>query len=402
MSASSGGVAKVDVSAFVIRLLLFDQYILQSNRLIEFTELVETLGYEALRDIFSCGAIKVHCEAYAVGQTGQTGLGLRGRKRDGTVKTLLPLNSYSFDIFMHTDKKNIIHQGLANIHFIEGIKQKQAIKLKGLIADNLVWLPEESTRNILFQLLADLRSQKTMIKRAISYRLQERFADATISDNDIELTIDVDEENDVRVFSNLNKLYSLDDKETHDIVSEGLMAIGGLNTRIETMRAFSALSGFKHADLPLFEDKLSFITASIDPAVREGRARKILAWPELPDLAAAISNKRVHMDRLLELRESTECADFRNWLWSTDDLADEELHERVRSLFSRISLALSTTQGRTLRWLTMTGIGLVPGAGQLLGPVMGLLDTFVVDKLMHNDGVVTFLGRTYPSIFEGT
>jgi len=33
---------------------------------------------------------------------------------------------------------------------------------------------------------------------------------------------------------------------------------------------------------------------------------------------------------------------------------------------------------------------------------VGLLDTFVVDKLLQSNGAVTFLGRIYPPVFKGT
>jgi len=399
---SEGHPDQVDITTFLIRLLLFDQYIIQSNRLIEFNKLVDAFVYQGLRDLLSSGAIKVHCEAYLVGQTGQTGLGFRGRKRDGTPKALLPLNSYSFDIITLADQKKAMHENLTKIHSIPQLKHKEAIRLKGLIAESLVWFPKESTRNILLQLLHDLRSQTPTVRKAVLLKLQQKFKDEAIPENDIEIAVEVDDEDDVHAHSNLSGRFRLNHESTHEIIGMALLAVGGLNTRIETMRAFSALSGFRYGELSVFEDKLSFVTAAVDPSVQEQRTRRILAWSELPDLEEAISNKRIRIDRLMELRESKECADFRRWLWSANDLADNELHERIGSLFSKVSLSLSSKTGRVLRWLATTGIGLVPGVGQALGPAAGVLDTFVLDKLLQSDGVVTFLGQAYPSIFEDT
>ena len=49
----------------------------------------------------------------------------------------------------------------------------------------------------------------------------------------------------------------------------------------------------------------------------------------------------------------------------------------------------------------MTNLQAVPGVvGPFAGLVAGALDQFAVEKLVREPGPVTFLGRSYRSIFE--
>ena len=181
-----------------------------------------------------------------------------------------------------------------------------------------------------------------------------------------------------------------------------MLAIGGLNKRIETMRAFSAITGFRENELSIFEDKLKFISATISPEDKEERLKEVLSWPIFPELSTAIADKKLHIDTLLKVRESPECLEFRSWLWDRDSLKTEELKERINSLSAKLSLKLSGKSSKAIRWLSTTGAGFLPGVGIVAGPVLGFLDTFLVEKMLPKSGVLTFLGKQYPTIFKGT
>lgn len=101
------------------------------------------------------------------------------------------------------------------------------------------------------------------------------------------------------------------------------------------------------------------------------------------------------------MRESRECIEFRNWLWNSDSLEVNELKERFESLSVRLSLKMSGKVSKTLRWLTTTGVGFIPPIGLIAGPALGFLDTFLLDKLLPKSGIITFIGKIYPTIFKG-
>lgn len=231
---------KVDLTAFVLRLLLFDTYILDSNDLSEFDSFIKYFGYGGIKEILSSGAVRIHSEDHAVAQTGQTGLGFRGKKKDGSPKDLLPLNSYSFDI-IYTDRKKSMHEKMQRIHRIKELKQREAIKLNKLIANNLVWYPQESNNYILKQLLDDFRNNTSNIKKAMGSKVKEKLGVAVLPNEDFTLTIEVDDENDVHVTSELSQNFNFDEHTVHEIIGSALLAIGGLNKRIETMRHFQRL-----------------------------------------------------------------------------------------------------------------------------------------------------------------
>ena len=391
-----------DISSFVLRILLFDTYILQSNNLDEFEILVNNFGYGGMKEVLSSGAIKIHSEAHAVGQTGQTGLGFRGKKKDGNPKDLLPLNSYSFDILMNAEPKKIMHRNMQKIHGISNLKHKEVIKLKRMIADNLVNFHKESTILILNQMINDFRNNTPNIKNAIISSIKEKLNIDQLPTEEFSYTIDVDEENDVHVNSNLSQVYGLETNSIHQVFERALLAIGGLNKRIETMRSFSAVTGFRETELSIFEDKLDFIQNTISHSGKEKKLKEIISWPIFPNLDIAIEEKKLKIDTLLRIRESPECLEFRTWLWNCNKMEIKELKDRIDSLSAQLSLKLSSRSSKAMRWLTTTGVGMIPGVGIVAGPVLGLLDSFLVEKLLPKSGVLTFLGKQYPTIFKGT
>ncbi len=393
---------ELDLSTFLIRLLLFDTYIVDSIRLKEFRGLITAFGYGGMKEILTSGALRVHCEPYSVAQTGQTGLGFRGKKKDGTPKPLLPLHSYSFDVIKLTEQsqEEALHKDLQRVHEAQGLKHKEAIKLKRLITDRLLWMPKESATIILQQLLNDLRLKTSDIKKAIL--LSAKQNGIVLKDQkDISFNLEVDSESDVHVVSNLPADFGLDDHTAHKIIEKALLAVGGLNTRIETMRAFSALTGFRWSELNMFEDKVDFIINAISPEATQERARNIFSWPQFPNLEEAIRDKKVDIKTLLKVRDSTECREFRRWLWTSDACDVDELKESTQSLMAKLSLRMSSGKAKTLRWLSSTGIGFIPGPGQAVSLTLGVLDLFL-DKLFRSSGTMTFLGRMYPSIFKET
>ena len=302
---------------------------------------------------------------------------------------------------MHTDKKRIMHNDFQKIHSINGVTQKEAINLKKLISNNLVWYPKESAKHILRQHLHDLRNNAPNIKKAILSKAREILGSQNIY-KDFSMSIDVDEEDDIHITSDFSEVFSVDEQTTHNIFGSALLAIGALNKRIETMRAFSAVTGFRENELSIFEDKVEFITNSFSPTTQEEKMRNILSWHHFPDLNSAIKSKKLNIENLLKIRESNECKEFRNWLWACDLLEVEEMEARLASLSTRLSLKITSTPLKAIRWLTTTGVGFIKPIGLVLGPILGFLDTFLIEKFFPKSGVLTFLGRMYPSVFKGT
>lgn len=65
-------VVGADVSDVVIRILLFNNYILDSTRLLEIPQLVSAFGADGLIELLQRGILQIRCEPLVVGQIGQT------------------------------------------------------------------------------------------------------------------------------------------------------------------------------------------------------------------------------------------------------------------------------------------------------------------------------------------
>jgi len=47
-------------------------------------------------------------------------------------------------------------------------------------------------------------------------------------------------------------------------------------------------------------------------------------------------------------------------------------------------------------------VGIIPVTGQILGPALDALDTFLLEKVLPESGVLMFVNDLYPSIFTRT
>ncbi|MGO8882262.1 MAG: hypothetical protein ACLQI7_00825 [Streptosporangiaceae bacterium] len=82
-----------------------------------------------------------------------------------------------------------------------------------------------------------------------------------------------------------------------------------------------------------------------------------------------------------------------------DSQTDEEIEESFASVRERLAAITHTRTGKVMRFLVDGGAGAVPVVGPVLAPVVSLLDTFIVEELIGKPGPISFLGRSYPSIF---
>lgn len=113
----------LDPGTFFRNLLLFDTYVLDSIRLLEFLELSKIIGYGQLRALLGSGALRIEVDALTVGQTGQCTV-LSSREKKGA----LPLGSYSFSAVSVPNRKLYISDCLKNINKVEKANFKEKIK----------------------------------------------------------------------------------------------------------------------------------------------------------------------------------------------------------------------------------------------------------------------------------
>lgn len=383
----------LDVGALVRRLLLFEHLTLESTRLKEVPLLVRAFGLDGVRELLGSGVTSIYCDAVTVGQIGQAEV-LESRAAKG----LLPLGSYSFSALVPHDRRDYIHRCFAEVEGSLGLGNRQTIKLKALIADRLTKALVTGVPTV-EGLEADLEANHPVVRHAVALALS-RHVGRIVSPDDFELRIDRVDDTDFRTETDVAARFGLEVEETHKIVGRGLLGVGGLNRRIEVMRAFDALSGLDDDELPIFESKLSFLAEQLDPAAHEARFDRVLRVAELPLPEQRATDVDLH--RVLEIRDSDDCREMRQWLRSTDALTDEELHDSFHRIREQLSRTFHSGKGRAARLALGTGLGAIPGAGLVVGAAFSVLDAFLSEMVVPEPGPYSFLSHDYPSIFKGT
>ncbi len=382
-----------DVGGILRRLVLFDTFILKSIRLQEFPFVVAALGYDGTMELLKSSAFELQCESVALGQTGQTSV-LESR----VAKGILPPLSYCISGIDTHDHEEYIHKALQPLHEIPGLGHRQVLALKRAIVGKIVRLCPGFAGKVAAQATSDIVSKPHLVKSAVAHAAKRVLNTPTIPEFRIEVhPIDAE---DIRVDTDLTQLLDLDLQATHDIIGQGLLAVGSMGQRFAEMEAHSAVNGFIEDDLPLVYEHLDFLSRQLSPEMKEGRLRRVIELAGLPDFSPALSEHKVNVSRLLEICQSGECREFRNFLGTTDGLSDNEIRERLTSIRSRFGNAIQTAEGKAVRFLTTTGIGLIPGIGLIAGSVASALDTFVLEKILPKSGLVAFVSKLYPSIFE--
>jgi len=382
----------VDLNGIIRRLILFDTYILKTVRLREFPSLIAEVGFDETMQLLKSTAFEIECECAQIGQTGQTGI-LESR----AIKGVLPPLSYTLSGLDAADHEKYVHDCLQPLHLIHGLTHKQVVRLKRAIVDKMVRLPQGFASRISAQATADVLKKQDLVKKSVAIAARRILG---VEPLNFELSVHEIDSEDFHVETDLAKRFGIDVETRHKVVEQGLLGVAGLSSRFAEMEAYSALSGFIDDDLPLVYELLDFLVHSISPETKERQFRRVLEIAGFPDVAPAVSGKRVNIARLLEIRESDECREFRQWLPTIETISDTEIQERLDSLRAKLGNATQTGVGKALRFLVTSGIGIIPVAGQIAGLVAGAVDTFVLEKLLPKSGVVAFINNLYPSVFD--
>jgi len=374
----------VDMDGLLSRLLLFDKYILMSIRLKEFPILARYLGYEGLRDLLQARLIEVRCECFQAGQVGQSALfGDR----------VLPPLTYKFNYIDSTDRRQYVHDCLQNLHGGSELTKKQAIKLKGLVAMSINPLPQEAKQQMFPAFLEEVGSS-SMFRRSVQMVLQDQF-----KGNEISFSLVVHREGDdtFRIESDLAERTKITEPEAHHIIEKALMGVHGFSQTLVEMKHYRALSGFRDEELPLLRHKFDALVETLTSHEKERNFQRVIDIAGLPKFSEL--GGKINIEKLLQIRNSSEAREFRDWLGGIGDSRDEDIRARVAGLRARAGLKVGGEAGKAMRFLVNTGIGIIPGAS-LAGIALATMDQFALDKLLPRSGIAAFVNELYPSIFE--
>lgn len=386
----------VDVPRLVRHLLIFDQVTIQSARFREFGGLLKAFGFDGTIELLRSGALRVLCERLTVGQTGQCA-GIDARVRKG----LLPLHSYSFSpVEAGIDRRAHVGECFENVRSLDGLSFRQEKALVREIAGRLIEPVETIKSDMIEQLRCDLQQNAPHIETAIRIEVGRRYGVAA-ANAPIKSSIKPIDDEDVIAITNLTEVLRISQEESHDIIQTALLAVGGLNQRIAEMKHYSTLVNFWYRDLPVLGAKLSQLQSAAAPEAIDRRLSEVLALPVLPDLAAAMDSGEFDMRKFLEVRSSDDGKAFRAWIQTAGPGDVAELRERASAYRARLSVAFQSAGARIARLVVTTGLGLVPLFDAAGGAALGILDGFVIDRLLgKTPAPCAFLLHEYASVFR--
>lgn len=384
-----------DIGLFLRRLLLFDTYILDTMRFMEFPHLVKFLGYDAVLEILKSDFFKIDCNPTALAEVSQLKAS-KSPRRKGETK----LGSFSFANAYSANRKDYISDCLNCISSIEGITFKEKKRLKRQLVDSLVPIPGNFGSEAILNFRRDVIDNHPVVKSAIVCQIKKE-RNLIIGEDDFNLYFSRSNEieDEFNSETNLDEIIKSDKAAVHNILQGALLGAGRLNYRIENMKNHNALSGFKDEDLPLFEKKLSFLERLISPNTPQEQFQRVITIADLPDFSDIKHGARLNIDKFIKVRASKECNEFRDWLSTIETTTDKEIKDRVLGLKAKVTSAIHSPSGGVLRFLVSSTLGLA-GVGEIVNLGLGALDHFLLDKIVPKAGIATFIHKLYPSLFQ--
>ncbi len=382
-----GSARGVDVRGILEGLILYDRLIINSVRFIELSALLKTFGFQGLLHLIESGALALSFDAISTAQTGQSAL--EGYK-------ILPKGCYRFDAIQITDpiayRKECISKAISRI---TGLTQNERDTLASIIDRRTLTHPKGSIEEIVSSLNNDLRSQDPSLKIAISEFLLTKLG-VILPSEKIKIVVDPLAENEFRIGTNLHQLMKIEEDEIIEAVEQGSLALAGRNQKIAEMRNFNTLVGIRDDEVPILEENFSFLERQLNREGERQTLQRVLAISNFPEFNYEDS-LTIDVTKLLDIRYSVECREFRKWLSNCVNASDKEIADQIFSLRSKLGNMIGSTTGKVIRFLANTGIGVFSTP---LSVIIGALDSFLLEKIFPLNAPIVFLQQDLRSIFK--
>lgn len=377
----------IDINSFIRRFLLFDQYIIQTIRLKDISQLVVNFGVNGLIELLESGYIQIHCDALTTAQTGQSILYTdRGKEP-------LPYGSYSFHDINVSDRRWYISDCLRHVH--ETVPNlKDAIRLKKAIVGAIVLPPLESGIDVHDGFSQALEQNRTLVKQACLHSFKQ--FDLKVDERLFEIQIDKIGESEFRTNTNLGSIAKLPPEAIHKSIERGLLTVSGFYQRLGYMKYFDAISWMQDSELALLDEDLKHYNFEITSNNLEGNYTKVVEIGGLPVVAP---DYKFNATALIRLRHSRECTEFRNWIKSVDGLNEFDIEDVLSSFRSAASTVLGSRTGKVLRFGLSSIVGAV-AQNPIAGVAISAIDEFLIEAYIKKHGPTIFINNKLPKLYE--
>ena len=375
--ARNGQPYGIDFDALIQRLLFFDGYVLRSVRFKEIPFLVRGLGYDQTLEVLASGLIEIRCEVTQIGS-----------ERDAEFKTWKQPTFSLVWIEAH-DWEKYLGDCLADVQKELALPEDKWQALELHVRTCIRRVDPSIRKEVGLSFLHNLDSSPGIVGASMRLAGRRRrspiilpvFKTAIQRSNDF-----------IQVDSDLCRSRIPAD-ELWEIMRDGLMGVATLEQNIGEMKNYTALGGFSTEELPMFEERMSGLARLVYPET-ERRATRIARLTGLPGFNP--EQRRLDVGKLLQIRESDELRSFRDWLATSDGLADNEVREILRGFRARVSSFASVGSVTMTRWMLEQIAGL---AHPIIGAAVSALDTFLIESMFPHSGPAAFVNKTFPSLF---
>jgi hypothetical protein len=301
----------------------------------------------------------------------------------------IPLLQFDEGIATVEDNDHNLGMKLGSLLKIAELSNARRENLGALVRAKLIKPSPAFGSDLLRQVRKDLTSNIQLAKTILCHRYPDISPE--------KLILKVDELGKMQRFeTNLQSIMGITIEQEHEMLTEVVKAMGNLNQRVAEMAEYNAISHFEDSEAPLLFGKIHSLVARLNPEYDEQAFLRVIGVTEIPKM---IENRRIDTEELLKIRATDECREFCDWLSTTDKMDDAELKRLLRGFRAKAASFIASNSGKALRLGVNTGLGLIPGYGTLVALGEGLVDTFLLDKMLPSSGVLTFLNNTMPSIF---
>lgn len=398
---------EVSISDLFCRLLLFETYILDSVRLVEFGPLIHTLGVQNVLALLNSGALKIQLDPTQIFESGRAE-GFPGFRE----KPPLPPGSFAFSFFRSADHNDYLIRCLRDLRSVlYGLRERDMKALDEALVRALLPVPEDSGLPASKGLHSDLRSNAPVVKQAVLQKLRA-YHGRVVKPESLSLRVIPLDDTDVRVESNLDSLGISDVEEAHRLLSSAFLAVGTINSRLEDMLNCSAISGSIDSDLALHVSKVEFTATRLSRVSNQAlngdessRLAKtfdnLLSVKRLPSFKFNVPDKSFNVEQFLYIRSTAEAVAFRKLVRDVQNASSEEIKIRTNTVRSRLGPLIHGGAGKQLRFWIPEAVGLVPFVGNYLSLGLSLIDQFILEKLVPApDAASLFLHEQYRSLFD--
>ena len=374
-------VTGIELSQLLSRLLFFDEVIISSVRMGELPFLIKSFGVDGFAELIQNGIVKLSSDSVSV---------ITNIQRNG--KRELPLFEFEQGIVDIADREKLIVDGLRSLQQVSGLSNANRAELSELVTKRVLKPGSDYGPNLLAQIRIDLRSNSKLISAILAKEHAElRGKEITVNLEELKPGVQ-------RITTNIQQLIGVNSDVEHAMLEKAIIGVSKLNQIIANMKEYNALTLLEEGDVDALFGKVEGVVAPYNPKLEEDKFLRVLEFTEIPDL---LNTGKIDTAKLLEIRESTECREFRGWLSSTDQLDDAQLNKLINGLRARAGAFIATPKGKAIRLAVSAGLGLIPPPhGPVIALAEGALDMFLLEKLLPAPGPLSFLTRTVPSILS--